>query len=78
MSTAKQLGKSRANRLVEIKDHLLYISEVLKGMRLLESHMNESAAKVNRINEMASRLEAMSVHELMVRVKALKDSHNYW
>ena len=35
--------------------------------------MNEFTAKGNEINEMADRLEAMSIRELMIRVKALVD-----
>ncbi|KAG7029886.1 hypothetical protein SDJN02_08229, partial [Cucurbita argyrosperma subsp. argyrosperma] len=73
MSTAKQLGKSQANRLAGIKDQLLCMSEVPDGMGLLDSRMNEISAKADRINEMAGRLEAMPVRELMTRVEVLED-----
>ena len=59
--------------MVKIKDHLLYLSDVLDGMGLLESHMNKISTKVDKIDKMAGRLEAMSVHELMVRDEALED-----
>ena len=49
------------------------MSEVLDGMGLLESHMTEIAAKVDRIDEMAGHLEEMPVRELMSSVEALED-----
>ncbi|XP_022981546.1 uncharacterized protein LOC111480631 [Cucurbita maxima] len=73
MSTAKQLGKSQADRLVKIEDQLLYSNEVLDRMKLLESCMNEIAIKADKINEMTGRLEAMSVRELMIRVETLEE-----
>ena len=73
MSAAKQLGKSQANRLAGIEDQLLCMSEVLDRMGLLDSRMNEIATKADRIDEMAGRLEAMPIPELMTRVEVLED-----
>ena len=73
MFCTKPLGKSQTDRLVEIEDQLLYLSEVLDRMRLLESRMSEIDVKVNRIDELADRLETMPVCELMVRIEALED-----
>ena len=50
--------------MVVIENRLLYLNEVPDGMKLLESHTNEIAAKADRIDEMA---EAMLVHELLVK-----------
>lgn len=59
--------------MVVIEDRLLYLNEVPDGMKLLESHTNEIAAKANRIDEMVGRLETMPVHELLVKLDALED-----
>ena len=67
------MGKSQVDRLVEIEDHLLCMSEVPNVMGLVELCMNGIAAKADIINEMAGRLEAMFVRELMIRVEALED-----
>lgn len=77
MSIAKQLDKSQVDQLVKNEDQLLYLSEVSVAMWLLESRINEIVNKVDRIDEMASCLEAMLVHELIVRVEALEDKDNY-
>ena len=73
MSAAKQLGKSQADRLAKIEEQLLYMSEVSDGMRLLKFCLNEITAKADMTDEMASRLETMSICELMNRVKILED-----
>ena len=73
MSAARKLGKSQANRLAEIEEQLLYMSEVPDGMELFEYCMNEIAAKADKIDKMAGRLEAMSFRKLMIRVEALEN-----
>ena len=73
MFATKQLGKSQANRLVEIEEQLLYMSEVPNGIGLLVSCMNEIVVKTNKIDKMAGHLKAMPVVELMIGVKALED-----
>ena len=49
------------------------MSEILDGMGLPESRMNEMSAKADRFNEMARHLETMHILELMTRVEALGD-----
>lgn len=64
---------SQAYRLVGIKDQMLYISEVLDGIWLLESRINEIVTKSKMIDEMTGPLKAMSPRELMVWVEFLED-----
>ena len=49
------------------------MSEVLDGMELLESRMNDIATKADKFIEKAGRLETMHVRELMTTVEALED-----
>ena len=42
-------------------------------MGLLESHINEIATKVEKIDEMVGCVEAMFIPELMVRIEVLEN-----
>ena len=59
MFAAKELGKSQANQLVEIKNQLLYLCDVPDELGLLKSRINFIFAKADRINELAGRLEKL-------------------
>lgn len=65
--------KSRVDRSVEIEEKMLYPSEVLDNLGFLESSLNEIATKVNIIDVAASRLDRMSIQELMPQVESLED-----
>ena len=64
MSNAKQMGKTHNERLVEIKEQMLYLVEVLDSINLLETRLNEISKKVDAIDAMSGRLDGLLIQDL--------------
>ncbi|KAA0050282.1 uncharacterized protein E5676_scaffold3369G00010 [Cucumis melo var. makuwa] len=50
MSSANQSGKTQKDRLVELEEQMLYLTEVLDSIRFLESRLEEIAEKTDTID----------------------------
>ena len=64
MSNAKQMGKTHNERLVEIKEQMLYLVEVPDSINLLETRLNEISKKVDAIDVMSGRLDGLLIQDL--------------
>ena len=55
MSSANQSGKTQKDRLVELEEQMLYLTEVLDSIRFLKSRLEEIAEKTDTIDAIAGR-----------------------
>ena len=72
MSTAKQMGKTHNERLMEIEEQMLYLVEVPDSISSLETRLDEISKKVDAINAVSDCLDGLPIQDLLTRVDTLE------
>ncbi|TYK08452.1 uncharacterized protein E5676_scaffold654G00680 [Cucumis melo var. makuwa] len=72
MSSTNPSGNAQKDRLVELKEQMLYLVEVPDSIRYLESRLNEISEKTDTIDTVAGCVEGLPIQELLTRVDILE------